>query len=214
MWRRWIPNGVAAALLALGGCEALLPSPVATEAFQKREQALHIALSWNCRPVEAGGLLLEGVVEDTYQAQPILGLPFAATAYDKDGRRLTRVVGFPDGLRIGYEGWTRFRVLVPRGQGAARVDLGYEYSIPAEGPDRPLMPQPPPPFPPRRHRGVLRHDPGRLPSLTPRPSCSRVARHPSAGLSVSDSRCPAGGRGSGWATSSDEPAVPRQSWRY
>ncbi|MGH7408557.1 MAG: hypothetical protein ACREKF_11205, partial [Candidatus Methylomirabilales bacterium] len=66
-----------------------------------------------------------------------LDLRFAATAYDKDGRRLTRVVGFPDGLRIGYEGWTRFRVLVPRGQAAARVDLGYEYRLPP-GNDRPV----------------------------------------------------------------------------
>ncbi|MBI4412816.1 MAG: hypothetical protein HY576_00425, partial [candidate division NC10 bacterium] len=78
--------------------------------------------------------------------QPILGLRFTATAYDKDGRRLTHVVGFPDGLRIGYEGWTRFRVLVPRGQAAARVDLGYEYHLPSGGNDRPLMPHRPLPF--------------------------------------------------------------------
>lgn len=143
MWRRGIANGVAAALLALGGCGTLPPSPVATEAFQKREQALHIALSWNCQPAEAGGLLIEGVVEDTYHGQPILGLRFAATAYDKDGRRLTHVVGFPDGMSIGYEGWTRFRVLVPRGQGAARVDLGYEYHLPGGDGERPLMPHRP-----------------------------------------------------------------------
>ena len=102
-----------------------------------------LPLAWNCQPGEAGGLLLAGVVEVRDTAQPILGLRFAATAYDKDGRRLTHVVGFPDGLRIGYEGWTRFRVLVPRGQAAARVDLGYEYHLPGDGRDRPepaLMP--------------------------------------------------------------------------
>lgn len=131
-------NTAVAAVLALAACGTLPPSPVGTEAFQKREQALHIRLVWNCQPVEAGGLLIAGVVEDTYHAQPILGLRFAAAAYDKDGRRLTHVVGFPDGLRIGYEGWTRFRVLVPRGQAAARVDLGYEYYLPSGGNDRPL----------------------------------------------------------------------------
>ena len=52
-------------LLALAACGTLPPSPVATEAFQRREQALHIRLSWNCQPVEGGGLLMEGVVEDT-----------------------------------------------------------------------------------------------------------------------------------------------------
>ncbi|MBI3002282.1 MAG: hypothetical protein HYY54_01375 [candidate division NC10 bacterium] len=77
-------------------------------------------------------------MEDTDRAQPILNLRFAATAYDKDGRRLTHVVGFPDGLRIGYEGWARFRVLVPGGQAAARVDLGYEYQLPSGSTDRPL----------------------------------------------------------------------------
>jgi len=45
-------------------------------------------------------------------------------------------VGFPHRLRIGYEGWTRFRVLVPRGQAAGRVDLGYEYHLPPDSPDR------------------------------------------------------------------------------
>ena len=135
---KWLPVGAVVALLVVAACGTLPPSPVGKETFQKREQALHIALSWNCQPVEAGGLLIEGVVEDTSHAQPILGLRFGATAYDKDGRRLTHVVGFPDGLRIGYEGWTRFRILVPRGQAAARVDLGYEYQLPAGSPDRPL----------------------------------------------------------------------------
>ncbi len=138
MQPRWLSNAAAAVLLALAACGALPPSPVATEPFQKREQALHIALSWNCQPTEAGGFLIAGVVQDTYHSQPILGLRFAATAYDKDGRRLTHVVGFPDGLRIGYEGWTRFRVLVPRGQAAARVDLGYEYHLRSGDGDRPL----------------------------------------------------------------------------
>jgi hypothetical protein len=41
-------------------------------------------------------------------------------------------------MRIGNEGWTRFRVLVPRGQAAARVDLGYEYHLPSGSPDRPI----------------------------------------------------------------------------
>ena len=140
---RWIANGAAAVLLALTACGTLPPSPVATETFQKREQALHIALFWTCKPVDAGGLLIEGVVEDTYHGQPILDLRFAAAAYDKDGRRLTHAVGFPDGLRIGNEGWTRFRVLVPRGQAAARVDLGYEYHLPSGGNDRLLMPHRP-----------------------------------------------------------------------
>ncbi len=143
MKRVCMSNTTVAAMLALAACGTLPPSPVATEAFQKREQALHIELFWNCRPVEAGGLLIEGVVEARDTAQPILGLRFAATAYDKDGRRLTHVVGFPDGLRIGYEGWTRFRVLVPRGQAAARVDLGYEYHLPPDSPDRPLTLQRP-----------------------------------------------------------------------
>ncbi|MGH7378435.1 MAG: hypothetical protein ACREKK_13590 [Candidatus Methylomirabilales bacterium] len=143
----WIASGGAAALLALAACGTLPPSPVATETFQKREQALHIALFWNCQPVEAGGLLIEGVVEDTYHALPILDLRFAATAYDKDGRRLIHAVGFPDGLRIGYEGWARFRILVPRGQAAARVDLGYEYRLPSgDGRDRPLTFHRPPLF--------------------------------------------------------------------
>ena len=146
MRRVGISNTTVAVVRAVAACGTLPPSPVATESFQKREQALHIALFWNCQPVEAGGLLIEGVVEDIYHSQPILGLRFAATAYDKDGRRLTRVVGFPDGLRIGYEGWTRFRVLVPRGQAAARVDLGYEYSIPSGSPDRPLTRLGPPLF--------------------------------------------------------------------
>jgi hypothetical protein len=96
--------------------------------------------------VEAGGLLIEGVVEDTYHSQPILDLRLSAATYDKDGRRLTHVVGFPDGLRIGYEGWTRFQVLVPRGQAAARVDLAYEYRLPSGSPDRPLMFRRPPLF--------------------------------------------------------------------
>ena len=147
MQHSWIAHGAAASVLVLAACGTLPPSPVATEAFQKREQALHIALFWTCQPVEAGGLLVGGVVEDTYHAQPILGLRVAATAYDKDGRRLTHVVGFPDGLRIGYEGWTRFRVLVPRGQAAARLDLGYEYHLPPDNnreltgpfPHRPLL---------------------------------------------------------------------------
>ena len=146
MKRVCIRNTGVAAVLLLAACGTLPPSPVATEAFQKREQALHIALFWDCQPVEAGGLLIEGVVEDTYQAQPILGLRFAGAAYDKDGRRLTHVVGFPDGLRIGYEGWTRFRVLVPRGQAAARVDLGYEYHLPPGSPDRPITQLRPPLF--------------------------------------------------------------------
>ena len=139
----WTSRGAAGVLLALAACGTLPPSPVGTEAFQKREQGLHVALSWNCQPGPAGGLLIEGVVEDTYRSQPILGLRFAATAYDKDGRRLTHTVGFPDGLRIGYEGWTRFRVLVPGGQAAARVDLGYEYHLPPDGSDRPLTLQRP-----------------------------------------------------------------------
>ena len=138
MKRVCMSNTTVAAILALAACGTLPPSPIATEAFQKQEQALHIALFWNCRPVEAGGLLIEGVVEDTYHAQPILGLRFAATAYDKEGKRLTHAVGFPDGLRIGYEGWTRFRVLVPGGQAAARVDLGYEYHLPPDNSDRPI----------------------------------------------------------------------------
>ncbi|MCI0371150.1 MAG: hypothetical protein L0214_07145 [candidate division NC10 bacterium] len=136
---RWIANGAAALVLVLAACGTLPPSPVATEPFQKRERALHIDLFWNCQPVEAGGLLIAGVVQVTDTAQPILGLRFAATAYDKDGRRLTGVVGFPDGLRIGFEGWTRFRVLVPGGQVAARVDLGYEYHLPPGSSDRPLV---------------------------------------------------------------------------
>ena len=139
---RWIANGAAAVLLALAACGTLPPSPVATEAFQKREKALHIELFWSCQPADAGGLLIEGVVEARDTAQPILGLRFAATAYDKDGRRLNYVVGFPDGLRIGYEGWTRFRVLVPRGQAAARVDLAYEYHLPPDN-NRPLTQLPP-----------------------------------------------------------------------
>ena len=140
----WLAKGAAAALLALAACGTLPPSPVATETFAKRERALHIALFWNCQPAEAGGLLIGGVVEDTYHSQPILGLRFTATAYDKDGRRLTHVVGFPDGLRIGYEGWTRFRVLVPGGQAAARVDLGYEYRLPPDSSDRPITLHRPP----------------------------------------------------------------------
>lgn len=143
MQPRWTSWGSAAVLLALAACGTLPPSPVATETFRKREQALHIALAWNCQPGEAGGLLIEGVVEDTYHGTPILDLRFAATAYDKDGRRLSHVVGFPDGLRIGYEGWTRFRVLVPRGQAAARVDLAYEYHLQTGDGDRPLMPHRP-----------------------------------------------------------------------
>ncbi|MGH7395706.1 MAG: hypothetical protein ACREJF_08935, partial [Candidatus Methylomirabilales bacterium] len=138
MQRSCISIGAAVAAVALAACGTLPPSPVATEAFQKREQALHIALFWDCRPVEAGGLLIAGVVQVSDTAQPILGLRFAATAYDKDGRRLTHVVGFPDGLRIGYEGWTRFGVLVPGGQAAARVDLGYEYHLPPDSSDRPI----------------------------------------------------------------------------
>lgn len=51
---------------------------------------------------------------------------------------LLHVVGFPDGLRVGYEGWTRFRVLVPGGQAAARVDLGYGYHLPPGSFDRPI----------------------------------------------------------------------------
>jgi len=143
MQHSWIAHGAAASMLVLAACGTLPPSPVATEAFQKREQGLHIALVWNCQPAPAGGLLIEGVVEDTYRAQPILDLRFAATTYDKDGRRLTHVVGFPDSLRIGYEGWTRFRVLVPGGQAAARVDLGYEYHLPPDSSDRPLTLQRP-----------------------------------------------------------------------
>jgi len=148
MKRVCIRNTGVAAVLLLAACGTLPPSPVATEAFQKREQALHIALFWNCQPVEAGGLLIAGVVQVRDTAQPILGLRFAAAAYDKDGRRLTHVVGFPDGLRIGYEGWTRFRVLVPRGQAAARVDLAYEYHLRSGDGDRPLMPHRPLPFRP------------------------------------------------------------------
>lgn len=140
---KWKSSGAAVVLLALVGCGTLPPSPVGTEAFQKREQALHIRMSWNCRPLEGGGLLIEGVVEDTGRSQPILGLRFSATAYDKDGRRLTHAVGFPDGLRIGFEGWTRFRLVVPGGQAAARVDLGYEYRLPSPRSDRPLTPQRP-----------------------------------------------------------------------
>jgi hypothetical protein len=131
----WSVHGAVVALLVVAACGMLPPSPLLTETFAKREQALHIALHWNCRPAEGGGLLIEGVVEDTYHAQRILGLSFGATAYDKDGRRLIRAVGFPDGLHIGYEGWTRFRVLVPGGQAAARVDLGYEYHLPGNGDD-------------------------------------------------------------------------------
>ena len=138
MQRSSISRGAATALLALAACGTLPPSPVGTETFQKREQALHIALFWNCQPVEAGGLRIAGVVQVSDTAQPILDLRFAATTYDKDGRRLTHVVGFPDGLRIGYEGWTRFRVLVPGGQAAARVDLGYEYHLPPDSSDRPI----------------------------------------------------------------------------
>ena len=140
---KWLSYAVPAVLLALAACGTLPPSPVATEPFQKREQALHFALFWTCQPVEAGGLLLGGVVEVRDTAQPILGLRLAATAYDKEGKRLTHAVGFPDGLRIGYESWTRFRVLVPRGQAAARVDLGYEYRLPSGGNDRPLTPHRP-----------------------------------------------------------------------
>jgi hypothetical protein len=146
MHPRWISSGAAAAALALAACGTLPPSPVGTEAFQKREQALHIALSWNCQPAEAGGLLVEGVVEETQRDFPIRGLRFAASAYDKDGRRLTHVVSYPDGLRIGAQGWTRFRVLVPRGQTAARVDLAYEYSMQTGNGDRPLSFHRPPLF--------------------------------------------------------------------
>jgi len=137
MQHSWIAHGAAASVLVLAACGTLPPSPVATEAFQKREQALHIDLYWNCQQAEAGALLIAGVVQVSYHAQPILDLRFGATAYDKDGRRLTHVVGFPDGLRIGYEGWTRFGILVPRGQAAARVDLGYEYRLPPDN-NRPL----------------------------------------------------------------------------
>ncbi len=147
MQHSWIAHGAAASVLVLAACGTLPPSPVATEAFQKREQALHIDLFWNCQQAEAGGLLVGGVVQTRDRAQPILDLRFAATAYDKDGRRLTHVVGFPDGLRIGYEGWTRFGILVPRGQAAARVDLGYEYRLPPDN-NRPLTG----PFP---HRPLL-----------------------------------------------------------
>jgi len=147
MQHSWIAHGAAASVLVLAACGTLPPSPVATEAFQKRERALHIDLFWNCQQAEAGGLLVGGVVQTRDSAQPILDLRFAATAYDKDGRRLTHVVGFPDGLRIGYEGWTRFGILVPRGQAAARVDLGYEYRLPPDN-DRPLSG----PFP---HRPLL-----------------------------------------------------------
>jgi hypothetical protein len=141
----WSAHGGAGVLLALAACGTTLPSPLATETFAKRERALHIALSWNCQPAEAGGVLIEGVVEDTYGGQPILGLRFTATAYDKDGRRLTYVVGYPDGFRIGYQGWTRFRVLVPQGQTAARVDLAYKYQLPG-GSERPLTLYRPPLF--------------------------------------------------------------------
>jgi hypothetical protein len=125
-------------VLALAACGTLPLSPVGTETFQRREQALHIDLFWNCQPAEAGNLLIAGVAQVRDTAQPILGLRFAATAYDKDGRRLTTAIGFPDGIRIGYEGWTRFRVLVPGGQTAARVDLGYEYHLPPDSSDRPI----------------------------------------------------------------------------
>ena len=62
MQHSWIAHGAAASVLVLAACGTLPPSPVATEAFQKREQALHIALFWNCQPAEAGGLLVGGVV--------------------------------------------------------------------------------------------------------------------------------------------------------
>ena len=137
MTRVWMSNTIVAVMLALAACGTLPPSPVATEAFQKRYHGLHIDLFWNCEPVEAGGLLIAGVVQVWDTALPILNLWFAATAYDTDGRRLTRVVGFPDGLHIGYENWTRFRVLVPRGQGAARVDLGHTYYLPSQDSDTP-----------------------------------------------------------------------------
>lgn len=142
----WKSTGAAAAVFAVAACGTVPPSPVATEPFQKRELALHIEFFWNCEPAEAGGLLIAGLVQVRDTAQPILGLRFGVTAYDKEGGRLTHVVGFPDGLRIGYEGWTRFRVLVPRGQAAARVDLGYEYDLPGDGRGRPLMPHLPLPL--------------------------------------------------------------------
>jgi len=143
MQSRWIAHGAAVVVLTLAACGTLPPSPVATEAFPKREQAIHIALSWKCQPVEAGALLIEGVVEDTDRGYPIRGLRFRAAAYDKDGQRLTYVVGFPDGLRIGYQGWTRFRILVPRGQAAARVDLAYEYFLQTGNGERPRASHPP-----------------------------------------------------------------------
>lgn len=134
----WKLAAAATAVLALAACGTLPLSPVGTETFQRREQALHIDLFWNCQPAEAGNLLIAGVAQVRDTAQPILGLRFAATAYDKDGRRLTTAIGFPDGIRIGYEGWTRFRVLVPGGQTAALVDLGYEYHLPPDSSDRPI----------------------------------------------------------------------------
>lgn len=138
MHPRWLFSAAAPALLALTACGTLPPSPIATETFQKREQALHLDLYWDCQPAEAGNLLISGVAQVRDTAQPILGLRFAATAYDKDGKRLTTAVGFPDGIRIGYEGWTRFRILVPGGQAATRVDLGYEYRLPPDSSDRPI----------------------------------------------------------------------------
>ena len=96
-------------------------------AFQHRAANADLVLLWNCLPPAAGGLRIEGVARNPWQAQPIRYLELQVVGVDAQGRQTAEAAGAARDIQIFTNQQSPFQLDLRPAGAEVRVDLYYQY---------------------------------------------------------------------------------------
>jgi hypothetical protein len=116
-------------VLGVTACAAgATPAPGAPpEAFVHRAATSDLVLLWNCLAPAAGGLRVEGVAQNPWQAQPIRFLELQLVGVDAQGRQTTTIAGKAGAIQIFTSQSSPFQLELRTSGTEVRFDLYYQY---------------------------------------------------------------------------------------
>ena len=124
---------VVAFVLSLAGCAAMEGPGSGTgpgsppEAFAHRAATSDLVLLWNCLAPASGGLRVEGLAQNPWQAQPIGFLELQLVGVDAEGRQTAVTAGKAGAIQILTNQSSPFQLELRTSGTEVRADLYYQY---------------------------------------------------------------------------------------